>query len=172
MDTPRVTRMLQVLLSSLNTLFQESYPQLLNQTQNQRLIIASMIATLICGFFWEMWNFYSLVKRQYKIPFVNRFKLFEMPILGYGGYLPFGLVCALIGQPAVVHDENGVDVHQGAEPMCDDHCGSALSQGVQYLIDPRFGIGVDVAGRFVEDEYCRVTQDGAGDADPLPLAPG
>ena len=86
-----------VVLLCLNTLFQESYPQLLNQTKNQRLIITSMIAALICGFFWEMWNFYSLVKWHYEIPFVNRFKLFEMPILGYGGYLPFGLECALIG---------------------------------------------------------------------------
>ncbi len=55
------------------------------------------LAALICGFFWEMWNFFSAAKWVYDIPFVCRFKLFEMPILGYIGYLPFGLECGVIG---------------------------------------------------------------------------
>lgn len=55
------------------------------------------LAALICGFFWEMWNFFSLSKWVYEVPFVSRFRLFEMPILGYVGYLPFGLECAVIG---------------------------------------------------------------------------
>jgi len=50
-------------------------------------------AALLCGFCWELWNFYSAAQWVYSIPFVNRFHLFEMPILGYGGYLPFGLEC-------------------------------------------------------------------------------
>lgn len=58
---------------------------------------ASALAALFCGLFWEMWNYYSLAKWEYLIPFVNRFHLFEMPILGYAGYLPFGLECAVIG---------------------------------------------------------------------------
>ncbi len=59
--------------------------------------VASALAALQCGFFWEMWNFYSLAKWNYSIPFVHRFQLFEMPILGYAGYLPFGLQCTVIG---------------------------------------------------------------------------
>jgi hypothetical protein len=55
------------------------------------------LTALVCGFFWEMWNFFSLAKWVYEVPFVSRFKLFEMPILGYFGYLPFGLECAVIG---------------------------------------------------------------------------
>ncbi len=50
---------------------------------------------LICGFFWEMWNFFSYAKWIYSIPFVSQFKIFEMPLLGYAGYLPFGLECAV-----------------------------------------------------------------------------
>jgi hypothetical protein len=46
--------------------------------------------------FWEMWNSLSCPKWVYTVPFVSRFKLFEMPILGYAGYLPFGLECALV----------------------------------------------------------------------------
>jgi hypothetical protein len=54
------------------------------------------LSALICGFFWEMWNYYSLAKWIYAVPYVNRFKIFEMPILGYIGYLPFGLECAAV----------------------------------------------------------------------------
>jgi hypothetical protein len=45
-----------------------------------------------------MWNAYSLAKWEYNIPFVHGFEVFEMPVLGYAGYLPFGLFCAVIGQ--------------------------------------------------------------------------
>ena len=51
---------------------------------------------LICGFFWEMWNYLSYPKWLYSIPFVGQCKVFEMPILGYMGYLPFGLECAAV----------------------------------------------------------------------------
>ncbi len=40
-----------------------------------------------------MWNYCSLAKWKYCIPYVHRFQLFEMPVLGYMGYLPFGLLC-------------------------------------------------------------------------------
>lgn len=54
------------------------------------------LAALICGFFWELWNWKSLAHWEYAIPFVHRFSLFEMPLLGYMGYLPFGLECVVI----------------------------------------------------------------------------
>jgi len=46
--------------------------------------------------FWELWNWGSLAKWTYSVPYVQRFQLFEMPLLGYAGYLPFGLECALV----------------------------------------------------------------------------
>jgi len=55
-------------------------------------------AALVCGFFWEMWNYYSLASWKYSIPFVDRFPIFEMPVLGYAGYLPFGLECGAVGE--------------------------------------------------------------------------
>ena len=61
-----------------------------------RKIILLSLSALICGFFWEMWNYYSLAKWVYTVPYVQRFKIFEMPLLGYAGYLPFGLECACI----------------------------------------------------------------------------
>ena len=57
------------------------------------MLISLALAALICGFFWEMWNFHSLPKWNYSVPYVYRYRLFEMPIVGYGGYFPFGPVC-------------------------------------------------------------------------------
>jgi hypothetical protein len=62
-----------------------------------RPVVVPALAALVCGFFWEMWNYSSLARWTYSIPFVQRFHLFEMPVLGYGGYLPFGLECLLAG---------------------------------------------------------------------------
>jgi len=56
------------------------------------------LAALICGVFWEMWNYKSLSHWEYAIPFVHGYKVFEMPILGYAGYLPFGLECVAVAQ--------------------------------------------------------------------------
>ena len=55
-----------------------------------------VVAALVCGFFWETWNFLSTAKWVYAVPFVHRFEIFEMPLLGYAGYLPFGLECAVV----------------------------------------------------------------------------
>ncbi len=54
-------------------------------------VLILFAAGLICGFFWELWNWGALPKWQYVIPYANRPTLFEMPLLGYGGYLPFAL---------------------------------------------------------------------------------
>jgi len=70
----------------------------------RRIFLLAMSA-LICGFFWEMWNFYSLAKWLYAVPFVGRFHIFEMPVLGYAGYLPFGLECAVVAAFAEGEEE-------------------------------------------------------------------
>ncbi|MCX6995810.1 MAG: hypothetical protein NTV49_01675 [Kiritimatiellaeota bacterium] len=62
-----------------------------------RRLYALAMAGLLCGFFWEMWNYGSLARWIYDVPYVGRFKLFEMPVLGYAGYLPFGWECAVVG---------------------------------------------------------------------------
>ena len=56
-----------------------------------RTVIALAIGALVCGFFWEMWNYYSFPKWTYDIPGLGFLRIFEMPLLGYGGYVPFAL---------------------------------------------------------------------------------
>ena len=47
------------------------------------------IAGLVCGFLWEFWNYWAVKKWVYHIPYVGFLKIFEMPLLGYLGYIPF-----------------------------------------------------------------------------------
>ena len=85
-----------LIIVALKSLRHESHPlQDLTRTDWTGPMSAAL-AALICGFFWEMWNFCSLAKWKYTIPFVHRFEIFEMPLLGYAGYLPFGLECVVI----------------------------------------------------------------------------
>lgn len=79
------------------------------QRGDWRPLAIPALAALICGFFWELWNYYSLARWTYTIPFVQRFHLFEMPILGYGGYLPFGLECLVVGSVVINDIFNVVD---------------------------------------------------------------
>lgn len=48
------------------------------------------VGTLVCGWFWEMWNVYSMPKWTYEIPYAEVLRVFEMPLPGFGGYIPFG----------------------------------------------------------------------------------
>lgn len=56
-----------------------------------RPLLALATGCLICGFFWEMWNFYSYPRWVYRLPFLDALHVFEMPLAGYGGYLTFPL---------------------------------------------------------------------------------
>lgn len=87
-----------LIIVSLQTLMGESHVLSNIACGDWRLVVSSAMAALFCGWFWEMWNYYSLAKWEYVIPLVHRFQVFEMPILGYAGYLPFGVQCAVIGE--------------------------------------------------------------------------
>ncbi len=76
-------------------LSEENLLRKLEQGQWQ-VVTLPALAALVCGFFWEMWNHYSYPKWAYSIPYVQRFEIFEMPLLGYLGYLPFGLQCGVV----------------------------------------------------------------------------
>jgi hypothetical protein len=54
-----------------------------------RPVISLSAGALVCGFFWELWNYYSFPKWEYTTPGAQFWHVFEMPLLGYLGYLPF-----------------------------------------------------------------------------------
>ena len=59
------------------------------QNGDWRPLISLAIGALICGFFWEMWNYWSWPQWVYHTPGVEHLHIFKMPLLGYGGYIPF-----------------------------------------------------------------------------------
>jgi len=57
-----------------------------------RPILSLWGGVMICAFFWEFWNYWAYPKWIYTVPpFVDFLHIFEMPLLGYGGYIPFSL---------------------------------------------------------------------------------
>ena len=77
------------LLEPINLwLGRENFLQHLRQG-DWRMVVSLSLGALICGFFWELWNYYSYPKWIYHTPGAEFFHIFEMPLLGYGGYLPF-----------------------------------------------------------------------------------
>jgi len=80
-----------LLLDPVNYMHRQ--PSIIRHLKDRRLLIplSLMLAGLVCGILWEFWNFWAIPKWSYDIPFVGFLKIFEMPILGYIGYLPFAL---------------------------------------------------------------------------------
>jgi len=75
-----------------------------------RPIVSLFLGALMTGFFWEMWNYFSYPKWIYTVPLVNVGHIFEMPLLGYGGYLPFA--CELF---AIYHLVMGLLGHRSSQ---------------------------------------------------------
>ena len=56
-----------------------------------RTLAALLGSGMICGFLWEFWNYWALIRWTYTVPYWGGVKLFEMPLLGYLGFPPFAL---------------------------------------------------------------------------------
>ena len=54
------------------------------------------LAGFICGVLWEFWNFWSTARWEYDVPYWGHIKVFEMPVLGFLGFLPFTVECFAI----------------------------------------------------------------------------
>ena len=52
-----------------------------------------LISGWVCGWLWEFWNFWAEAKWVYIFPIFQGWKIFEMPVPGYLGFLPFALEC-------------------------------------------------------------------------------
>jgi hypothetical protein len=65
---------------------------------SRRTFLLLLTAGLICGGLWEFWNFWAESKWEYHVPFVAFLKVFEMPLLGFGGFPPFAVECYVMTQ--------------------------------------------------------------------------
>lgn len=48
-------------------------------------------AGMVCGIFWEFWNYWAAAKWVYVFPIGQSVKIFEMPLAGYLGFPAFGV---------------------------------------------------------------------------------
>jgi hypothetical protein len=80
-----------------------------------------MIGGVTCGLLWEFWNYWALSKWSYSLPFLGHlehYRCFEMPALGFLGFLPFAMECwVVLNLILVVLARLGLRV---AEPLPDD----------------------------------------------------
>jgi hypothetical protein len=70
-------------------------PSLLGDTSyGRRSRLYSLLASgWVCGWLWEFWNYWAAARWHYIFPIFQRYKIFEMPALGYLGFLPFAVEC-------------------------------------------------------------------------------
>jgi len=61
-----------------------------------------LLAGALCGAIWEFWNWRSPAKWIYTVPLFEEGKLFEMPYLGFVGFVPFALGCHSAARALVV----------------------------------------------------------------------
>ena len=56
-------------------------------------LLALAASGLICGLLWEFWNYWAVTKWIYTVPLPLGPKVFEMPLGGYLGFIPFAVEC-------------------------------------------------------------------------------
>jgi hypothetical protein len=56
-------------------------------------LVNLLVAGLVCGVIWELWNYWVGTKWIYNVPILPELKIFEMPVLGFGGFPPFAVEC-------------------------------------------------------------------------------
>jgi hypothetical protein len=88
---PLVWLSVYFILEPVNVWFKNRNLIQYTEKKDWRPILALWIGCLITGFFWEMWNYYAYPKWVYELPYLDHLDIFEMPLAGFLGYLPFSL---------------------------------------------------------------------------------
>lgn len=67
------------------------------------------LSGLVAGLIWEFWNYWSLAKWHYDVPYWGNVRLFEMPVLGFLGFMPFIIeslaIYRFVRRLIPIHDE-------------------------------------------------------------------
>ncbi len=74
-----------------------SYSMLRLWSAGGRMLVWNMFgAGAVCGLLWEFWNYWAGAKWLYTVPFTPTIRYFEMPLLGFLGFLPFAWECLVL----------------------------------------------------------------------------
>jgi hypothetical protein len=63
---------------------------------NLNVLLSLLLSGLTCGILWEFWNYWAQAKWIYTVPILQNIKIFEMPVVGYLGFLPFAVECYIM----------------------------------------------------------------------------
>jgi len=85
-----------LLLDPIN--YRWGQPSLLRELESGsvRTLLTLFVAGLICGILWEFWNYWAETKWVYTVPYFSEPKIFEMPLFGFLGFLPFAVECFVL----------------------------------------------------------------------------
>jgi len=81
------------LLDPINALLGEHSLFIDLRTGKISKLFSLFLSGVICGFLWEFWNYWAATKWIYILPFLQEPKIFEMPVVGFLGFLPFAVEC-------------------------------------------------------------------------------
>jgi hypothetical protein len=57
-------------------------------------LLSLIVSGVACGLLWEFWNYWAEARWMYNLPFSWAGpKIFEMPLLGFLGFIPFAVEC-------------------------------------------------------------------------------
>jgi hypothetical protein len=59
--------------------------------KNANRILSWLLAGFSAGILWEALNYWAGSHWEYTIPYLNFSRIFQMPVFGYGGFLPFAI---------------------------------------------------------------------------------
>ena len=88
--------------------------------------VRTLLAGLVCGGLWELWNYWARTKWIYTVPGFEELKLFEMPVLGFLG-VP--AVRGRVPGAAAVPGRGGRSPRRGRPPACAAGRGRARARG-------------------------------------------
>lgn len=73
--------------------YRRGLPSLYRDWENGQLArtLQLLLAGAVCGALWEFWNMWAYTKWVYIFPLGQDWKFFEMPLIGFLGFLPFAL---------------------------------------------------------------------------------
>jgi len=85
------------LIEPLN--YRRGRPSLLRdlETGETSRIRSWMLAGAAAGILWELLNFWAGAHWEYHLPYLNIGRIFQMPVLGYAGFIPFALEIFVLG---------------------------------------------------------------------------
>ncbi|MCF8034187.1 MAG: hypothetical protein K9K66_15945 [Desulfarculaceae bacterium] len=115
---PLVWGALVFLLEPLNHFY--GVPSLMRRWERGDLspFLGLLMAGLICGAFWESWNWLAGARWVYNIPYLAEPKIFEMPLAGYLGFPPFAVECyVFFASLGILRGGRGWEAHDYARRL-------------------------------------------------------